>query len=1278
MPYGIIKIDTITFTDAGVDKSVSISGLVQNPTFTGNVTATGTISGLIVQAPTVTGTTANFASGVYTTQISGAIVKVPAGSAGAPSIQVGVGASVAPGLYGAGTDLLGISTGGAGRIFIDSTGRLGVGTSSPAQVLDVAGNGRFFVNAGSPTVSVNNGTIDHYIGVNATGGLVGTSNSYPVLFLTNNTERLRIDSSGNVGIGTSSPGAIFDVDTGNNSTIALFNSTAANGGGISLRASGTTRATLGLGANFITGASLNDVSLTSAGAVLFGNTSGIERLRIDSSGNVGIGTSSPSDRLHVANGYLRVTGATGDGSNIYLYANNATTSPVRIGQGLGTATDNIGFIVNLAAADLVLGTNNTERLRIDSSGRVGIGTSSPATALDVSFTGGMLRAGGASGNNLIQAYTGSTGLGMWAGGTTRFYSAGNITLSTNATIGTGAPTGYVDAMTIDSSGRVGIGTGSPSYALDVVSTGESNVRIKSGGAASAYLRIGTASKDFAIYADQTSSSLNFYDITATTERARIDSSGRLLVGTSTGRGIGSAAIWQSQLEGASGTGLFPGFSVTNNSNDTESAYFIFGKSRGTVVGSNTIVQTGDVIGRILFAGADGTDLETRAASIEAIVDGTPGANDMPGRLVFSTTADGAATPTERLRIDSAGRVGIGTSSPGYKLEVFGTSNANEIRSSDGTTISQWYQDTGGISIFGTVSNHPLAFRTNSSERMRIDSSGNVAIGTTNVGYGVVGIYNSSNSTIGIANATSYSQLQQNSSDLYINCNLSGAAGGNIIFRNGSTSTERLRIDPSGKLLVGTSSARGNFKIAATIYDAAQQLEAGSQGFQSFVGGSASAGGPYLMLAHQRSGTVGGNTVLVNGDEMGTVSFHGADGTNLVIGAAIRGEVDGTPGANDMPGRLVFSTTEDGSSTPAEKMRITSGGDIRFSWQSPFIGAYFDSTYYMGFSPVTSGRILYIDCVTNDTRADIVFRNGQTGVGTEKARIDSSGRLLVGSSTARSLYGQTGVLQTEGTGYASSGVNIILNNASTAGPLLMLGKSRGSVNGSSTIVQNNDTLGEIYFCGADGTDLDTPGASIVAVVDGTPGSNDMPGRLEFSTTADGAAAPTQRMRLESNGNARFSNLASIYPATDNAVANGGSGFRWSAIWAANGTIQTSDKRAKTDVSDAELGFNFIKSLRPVSYKWVEGGKVDTGERDDDGNYIYQSIPGERTHWGFIAQEVKEAVDDAGVDFGGWILTDKDDLNSQQALRYDQFIAPLTKALQEAIAKIETLEAKVAAL
>jgi hypothetical protein len=67
-----------------------------------------------------------------------------------------------------------------------------------------------------------------------------------------------------------------------------------------------------------------------------------------------------------------------------------------------------------------------------------------------------------------------------------------------------------------------------------------------------------------------------------------------------------------------------------------------------------VVQSGDELGVISFSGADGTDLETRAAQIACEVDGTPGANDMPGRLVFSTTADGASSPTERMRITNGG------------------------------------------------------------------------------------------------------------------------------------------------------------------------------------------------------------------------------------------------------------------------------------------------------------------------------------------------------------------------------------------------------------------------------------------------------------------------------------------------------------------------------------------------------------------------------------------------------------------------------------------------
>ena len=187
---------------------------------------------------------------------------------------------------------------------------------------------------------------------------------------------------------------------------------------------------------------------------------------------------------------------------------------------------------------------------------------------------------------------------------------------------------------------------------------------------------------------------------------------------------------------------------------------------------------------------------------------------------------------------------------------------------------------------------------------------------------------------------------------------------------------------------------------------------------------------------------------------------------------------------------------------------------------------------------------------------------------------------------------------------------------------------------------------------------------------------------------------------SSGNAAYKCIASSAgnwrPDTDNGQSIGTSGKRWSVIYAATGTINTSDQREKTGITTSALGSDFIKSLKPVSYKWKVGKNVPLYEKDADGNIVldengdpkylkdennnvvFGPVPGERTHWGFLAQEVKQSVDAAGVDFAGWVLADKDDPNSSQGLRYDQFIAPLTKALQEALERIEELEERVSIL
>ncbi|MHA6689529.1 DUF2793 domain-containing protein [Devosia sp. A449] len=130
-------------------------------------------------------------------------------------------------------------------------------------------------------------------------------------------------------------------------------------------------------------------------------------------------------------------------------------------------------------------------------------------------------------------------------------------------------------------------------------------------------------------------------------------------------------------------------------------------------------------------------------------------------------------------------------------------------------------------------------------------------------------------------------------------------------------------------------------------------------------------------------------------------------------------------------------------------------------------------------------------------------------------------------------------------------------------------------------------------------------------------------------------------------------ASLQPATDNAITLGAAGARWSAIWSATGTIQTSDARQKTDIAPSDLGLDFICALTPVKYRWADG---------------------QRTHYGLIAQQVQAAL--GTHDFAGHILADPADPASEQGLRYDAFIAPLIAGMQELARRVAALEAQAA--
>jgi hypothetical protein len=139
MAYGEIKVDTVTFTDGGIDKSVSISGLVQNPTFSGNITVTGTISGNTIQGQTVSGVTVTGNVGSFSTITGGTVTLTSGvfgtGTAAAPSIAFTGDSNT--GIYSPGADQVAVATNGTGRLFVDASGNVGVGTSSVNALLEV-------------------------------------------------------------------------------------------------------------------------------------------------------------------------------------------------------------------------------------------------------------------------------------------------------------------------------------------------------------------------------------------------------------------------------------------------------------------------------------------------------------------------------------------------------------------------------------------------------------------------------------------------------------------------------------------------------------------------------------------------------------------------------------------------------------------------------------------------------------------------------------------------------------------------------------------------------------------------------------------------------------------------------------------------------------------------------------------------------------------------------------------------------------------------------------
>ena len=656
--------------------------------------------------------------------------------------------------------------------------------------------------------------------------------------------------------------------------------------------------------------------------------------------------------------------------------------------------------------------------------------------------------------------------------------------------------------------------------------------------------------------------------------------------------------------------------------------------------------------------ADGTSrqlLQTDAAGTgvewTSNVD-VPGTLDVTGAATFDSTVAVTGTLTKSgSNVVTVGDTGTVTST----MILDGTivnADVNASAAIAGTKISpdfgsQNVTTTGtatAASLIPTSSTVPtngvylpaansVAISTNGTGRLFVDSSGRVGVGespsavfsvnsastalmaelnSTNANGGYLSLLTSS-AVYGDIGTAAQCVSGGSASDFAVN------ARGSRALVLGTNNIERLRITSDGKVGLGTSSPSDPLHIAVSGANSANIRLQSGDGRTYNIGSTGSgygSSGKFIIYDI----TAGAERFCINSSGnvgVGTTSpaklLHVQSGS--VSGAARGGTATKT----------LFESSDAATSYWEFQAASTAANDILFSKGSS--GAY----GIIGYDHSIDALRIYVNSL-------------------ERARIDSSGRLLVGTSTSVSVAGGTNIQQiVSSTNDRSLGLHF--GGANVAAPYITFSKSRNTTYGSYTIVSNGDGLGGLLFAGDDGTDYATVGAAIEAYVDGTPGANDLPTRLVFSVTADGASSPSEAVRISQNRITEFQN--DIIPGADNSYQVGQSGRRWSVIFAGTGTINTSDANLKQDIEDLEQAeLNVATAIKGLikKFRFIDA----VANKGDDA----------RIHVGVIAQEVEQAFVDESLDPRRYAMFCEDTLedgSKRLGIRYDELLAFVIAAL-----------------
>ena len=541
----------------------------------------------------------------------------------------------------------------------------------------------------------------------------------------------------------------------------------------------------------------------------------------------------------------------------------------------------------------------------------------------------------------------------------------------------------------------------------------------------------------------------------------------------------------------------------------------------------------------------------------------------------------------------------------------------------------WNQNgnaAAAVKSLGTLNNQDLGFLTNNTEKMRLSAAGSLGIGT-----GVFDALNPEKLLVDAGTASSFNVISgKGSINSYLQLNIQNQSAGTIASSD-----------------VVASADNGN--ETANFIDIGINSSAFSNPGYAVLDGISNA---YLYAAGNDliagNGTAGKNLLFFSGGSAA------ANETIRVTGAGLTGignttpteklQVEGNMRLSGLNRAIFFDASVDpysgikNISRPGEinELMLFAGNDVAGSYGADRIRLASNELHFATAPVSSSGNTgdpsgFYQNTANAPTRL-FINQNGNVAIGATAFNASKPEQLLVDAGNTSSYnvisargsynnYLQLNIQNNNGGASASSDIVATADNGNETSNFINLG------------INGDGYTGTGITAGANNAYLFSTGNHLVI------GNNTDNKNLLFYTST--AATSTQRMRITSAG---------LLPGQDNIYALGSSTNRSSAIWAVNGTIQTSDARLKKNIHQLPYGLAAVMQLQPVAYNWID--------EKDPGNKI-----------GLLAQDVKKIIPE--------VVTGRED-RENLGMNYAELVPVLINALKELKQQETALRKKAAAL